>query len=306
MKILITGGAGFVGTNLVAHLSRIGGYEITVLDNETMGKREHLAEFGVRFIHGDIRNEADLKEALAGQQTVVHFAADTRVMDSIENPLFNFDVNVVGTFKLFNAAREAGVASIVNASTGGAIIGEAEPPVHELMLPNPVSPYGASKLAVEGYASAFSGSYGLNVTSLRFANVYGTRSFHKGSVVAHFYKQILAGKPLVVYGDGSQVRDYIFVEDLCDGIVRAIESGKSGVFQLGSGVPVSLNQLIDLMREIVGDTYPIEVAYRDARAGEIYKTWCEVSKAKQELGFAPDTPLRDGLTQTWNWFLQRA
>ena len=124
---------------------------------------------------------------------MVHLAADTRVMDSIENPAHNFEYNVIGTFNLLELCRELGVNRVVAASTGGAILGDVEPPVHERMAPQPTSPYGASKLMLEGYLSAFSSSYGVSGCALRFSNIYGPRSFHKGSVVAHFYKRILAG-----------------------------------------------------------------------------------------------------------------
>ena len=166
-----------------------------------------------------------MRHALRRVDAVVHLAADTRVIDSIADPTRNFDVNVAGTFGLLNLMREVGVPRLVNASTGGAILGEAPPPVHEEMAPRPASPYGAAKASAEAYCSAFAASYGLDAVSLRFSNVYGPLSFHKGSVVAAFMRRILDDQPLVVYGDGSQTRDYVFVEDLCDGIVVALNSG---------------------------------------------------------------------------------
>ncbi len=304
-QVLVTGGAGFVGSNLIAQLRRSGGYEITVIDNERLGKREHIAEFDVDFVHGDLRDDAAVAEVVRDKETIIHLAADTRVMDSIEDPRFNFENNVVATFGLLRAARQAGVGRIINASTGGAILGEAPSPVHERMVANPLAPYGASKLAVEGYLSAFSGAYGMAAISLRFSNIYGPRSFHKGSVVAHFFKQILAGKDLIVYGDGSQVRDYLFVGDLVEGIEAAMNSELSGVFQLGKGQPTTINELIAAMREAIGGSWPFEVRYEDFREGEIHTTWCDISKAREQIGFAPATPLIDGLRHTWAWFLAR-
>ena len=303
-RVLITGGCGFVGVNVAAALCAAGGYRVRVIDNESLGKREHLEGIEAEFIHGDIRNRDDVRAAMAGCEAVVHLAADTRVIESIEDPQLNFDTNVVGTFNVLEVMRDLGVTQFVNASTGGAILGEVDPPAHERMLPQPMSPYGASKLAVEGYCSAFSASYGLNAASLRFSNVYGPRSFHKGSVVAHFFKQILKGVPLVVYGDGSQVRDYVYVEDLCAGIISAIERNAAGVFQLGTGIPTTLNQLIDAMRPVTGRDF--DVRYEPVRAGEVHTTWCDISKAREGLGFNPDTPLPDGLQNTWNWFAARA
>jgi UDP-glucose 4-epimerase len=303
-RVLITGGCGFVGVNLAAALTKSGAYQVRVIDNESLGKRKHLDGIEAGFVLGDIRNRDEVRGAMQGCEAVVHLAADTRVIESIEDPQLNFDTNVIGTFNVLEVMRELGVSQFVNASTGGAILGEVDPPAHERMLPQPMSPYGASKLAVEGYCSAFSASYGLHAASLRFSNVYGPRSFHKGSVVAHFYKQILKGEPLVVYGDGSQVRDYVYVEDLCDGIISAIERNAAGVFQLGTGIPTTLNELIDEMRPVTGMEF--EVQYEPARAGEVHTTWCDISKAREGLGFNPDTPLATGLAETWNWFTARA
>lgn len=303
MKFLITGGAGFIGTNLVACLNRIGEHQITVLDNETLGKREHLENLEVTFIKGDIRDRQLLDKIMPGHDVVIHLAADTRVMDSIEKPSFNFDVNVNGTFQLMEAARLAGVNSFVAASTGGAILGEAEPPVHEDMTPHPLSPYGASKLAMEGYMSAFGGSYGLKSVALRFSNIYGPRSFHKGSVVAAFMRQILDDQPLVVYGDGTQTRDYLYVGDLVEGIFAAVEAGVSGVYQMGSGKPTDLNELIRRIEAAVGlSSGELPVNYENFRAGEIRHTWCKVDKARQGFGFTTETSLDEGLTSTWKWF----
>ena len=305
MKLLITGGCGFVGTNLIAHLDRLGGYEVTVFDNESTGRREFLDGLDIRFVTGDLRDADRLRAVVPGHDAVVHLAADTQVIPSIEAPRYNFEVNVVGTLGLLEAMREAGVSRLVNASTGGAILGEVTPPVHEEMVPRPASPYGASKLAAEAYASAFAACYGINTVSLRFSNVYGPRSYHKGSVVAQFFKQILANEELVVYGDGSQTRDYVFVEDLCEGIVRSLQIDRTEVIQLGSGRPTSLNQLIDAIRRHVGEER-VSVRYAPYRPGEIVHTHCDISKARKTLGYDPRTGLESGLQQTWAWFTANA
>ena len=299
-NILITGGAGFIGRHLADHLVSRDDTAVTVIDNESLGDRKHLDLDKVRFIQGDLRSRDDLRAALEGRDAVVHLAADTRVMDSIENPQHNFDNNVIGTFNLLELCRELGVGRIVAASTGGAILGDVEPPVHEEMAPQPTSPYGASKLMLEGYLSAYSSSFGVNGCALRFSNIYGPRSFHKGSVVAHFFKQVLAGEPLIVYGDGSQTRDYLYVGDLVEAIRMAMDSDVHGAYQLGSGKPTTLNQLIDVMRTVTGRD--LEVDYRDFRAGEVRDTWCQVDKARQGFGYDPTTTLEDGLRATWAWF----
>ncbi|WP_183100434.1 NAD-dependent epimerase/dehydratase family protein [Nocardioides pelophilus] len=302
-QVLITGGAGFIGVHLADHLLRSGDYAVTVLDNESLGERGNLDLDRVRFVGGDLRSREDLRSALEGQDAVVHLAADTRVMDSIEDPAHNFENNVIGTFNLLEECRAQGVDRIVAASTGGAIVGDVPPPVHERMAAQPTSPYGASKLMLEGYLSAYSGAYGMRGCALRFSNIYGPRSFHKGSVVAHFFKQILAGEPLVVYGDGSQARDFLYVGDLVEGIRVAVDSDAVGAFQLGSGKPTTVNELLELMRSATGRD--LDIRYDDFRAGEVLQTWCEIDKARDGFGFDPRTSLDEGIRRTWEWFLAR-
>lgn len=299
-NVLITGGAGFIGRHVAAHLIDHGGYTVTAIDNESLGDRKHLDLDRVRFVEGDLRSREDLRSALEGQDAVVHLAADTRVMDSIQDPATNFDNNVNGTFNLLQLCRELGVGRVVAASTGGAILGDVEPPVHEEMAPHPTSPYGASKLMLEGYLSAYASSYGVSGCALRFSNIYGPRSFHKGSVVAHFFKRILAGEPLVVYGDGSQTRDYLYSGDLVVAIRSAIEGDAEGAIQLGTGRGTTLNELLDVMRTVTGRE--LDVRYEDFRAGEVRDTWCQIDKARRVLGFDPTTGLEQGLRETWQWF----
>jgi UDP-glucose 4-epimerase len=302
MRVVVTGGCGFVGVNL-AHLLVRGGHEVVAFDNFVLGRPAHLEGLDIEIVEGDLRDPDALRAVMRGAEAVVHLAADTRVIPSIEDPRFNFDNNVLGTFNLLEAMRAEGVARLVNASTGGAILGEVTPPVHEEMVPRPISPYGASKLACEGYLSAYAGCYGMQAASLRFSNVYGPRSYHKGSVVAHFIKRILAGETLVVYGDGSQARDYILVDDLCRGIAMCLEQGATGVIQMGTGVPTSLDDLIALLRGIAeADGYRVRVRHEDFRAGEIRDTYGRVDRARALLGFEARTPLAEGLAQTWAWF----
>ncbi len=303
-RVLITGGCGFIGSNLINLLRKRVDCEIRVLDNCTSGSERDIAEFNVELIVGDINDADAVAKAVKNVDLVVHLAADTRVVESISAPERNFQTNVVGTFNLLCSMRTAGVSRIVNASTGGAILGEIDPPAHENIAASPVSPYGASKLAAEGYCSAFAGVYGFSATSLRFANVYGPRSYHKGSVVAHFFKQLLARQTLVVFGDGAQTRDYVFVEDICDGIMRAMESAESGVFQLGTGTPTSVNELIALMTNVVGDEFPVQVRYEPFRSGELRRSWCDIAKARRVLKYDPRTSLAGGLARTWEWFQQ--
>jgi len=301
-KVLITGGCGFIGSNLIDYLVRSGGYEIKVIDNLSMGIRESVSEFDIDLIESDILNETSLKHALDDVNAVIHLAAHTRVIESINDPAINFRTNVIGTYNLLMACKEQGIPNVINASTGGAILGEAPPPINEDMVARPMSPYGASKLSTEAYCSAFNHSYGMKATCLRFSNVYGPRSYHKGSVVAHFFKEIIKGNDLVVYGDGTQTRDFVFVEDLCKGIMQALEIGKPDVYQLGSGKPTSINQLIDLIKEVIQDKYSFDVIYKQPRQGEITHTWTDIAKARRYLDYEVTMELAKGLELTWQWF----
>ncbi len=304
-KILITGGCGFIGINLIEYLKKNTDHKILVLDNLSLGRKDYLAGFDIDFFEGDIRDEKLVRNLAGKADSIIHLAADTRVMDSIENPDFNFGVNVLGTYNLLRAARAAKINHFVFASTGGAIVGDVIPPVNESMPPRPQSPYGASKLSMEGYCSAFAGSYGMRTVSLRFSNVYGPHSYHKGSVVAAFFKRIIQGEPLIVYGDGTQTRDFVFSEDLCSAIAGSLGLETGGVaIQLGSGRETSLNELITAIREVAGPGHKVNVIYKPFRAGEVRFNYADIGKARKMLQFNPRTGLYEGLQKTWEWFLK--
>ena len=302
MKILVTGGAGFIGTNLVRYLAGRGATDIVVLDNLSAGRTAADLPSGVEFRQGDFADGGTLAAALRGVEAIVHLAALSGVIDSIEDPAPSFEINVAGSFRLLEQARRAQVRKVIVASTGGALLGEVTPPISESMAPSPMSPYGASKLALEGYCSAFAGAYGLSCAALRFSNIYGPFSPHKKSVVAAFMKKALAGQPLVVYGDGTQRRDYLYVGDLVRGIETAIARGVTGTYQLGSGRPTSLRELIAALEVVCGQS--LEVDYRPARRGEVHSTWCDISRASKGFGFAAPTAVSEGLRSTWEWFVE--
>jgi UDP-glucose 4-epimerase len=303
-KYLVTGGCGFIGVNLVSRLVQQGA-QVRVLDNLSLGRREDTDPLGIELQIGDIRDSSAAMKACQGVDVVIHLAAHTRVVESVENPALNFDVNAAGTLNMLLAARESGVQKFIFASTGGAILGEQETPVHEGMVPRPISPYGAGKLAGEAYCSAFSGAYGLNTVALRFSNVYGPFSYHKGSVVAQFFRNLIQHQPLIIYGDGRQTRDFLYIEDLVEAVLLAAEAGVSSeFFQIASGRETSVNELIDGMKKSVPD-FQAEVRYEPARAGEISRNYADISKARKLLGFDPKTRLEDGLRTTWSWFLGR-
>jgi len=303
ISYLITGGAGFIGANLVRHLLGPGS-SIRILDNLSAGRAGDLEGLPVELVVGDIRDEGLAAQAVADRDVVIHLAAHTNVVQSVADPALSLDVNVRGLFNLLRASVAAGVRRFLFASTGGAIVGEVEPPVHEEMAPHPLSPYGASKLAGEGYCSAFWGSYGLRTVSLRFSNIYGPFSYHKGSVIAKFFRQVQAGQPLTVFGDGAQSRDFLYVGDLCRAIAAAVmaDAPFGQAIQLGSGTETSINALVELMRQVVGEDRFPEVNYAPPRPGEVRRNFVSIARARRLLGFAPTTDLAAGLRQTLAWF----
>jgi UDP-glucose 4-epimerase len=304
LRILVTGGAGFVGATLVRRLITAG-HSVRVLDNYSTGDASYLAGVNAELVKGDIRDPATLETALAGIESVVHLAAAGSVVDSVADPVANFDVNVAGTFRVLDAARRAGVRRVVQASTGGALIGEATPPVSERSLPRPISPYGASKLAGEGYAHAFAKAYGLGTVALRFANVYGPWSAHKRGAVQNFFRAIHAGQPIVIYGDGSASRDYTHVEDISRAIELGLSAGVPGgtVLHIASGVETTVRQLADLCCDAAGvPDHPVE--YRPARPGEVGRNFASYDLAQRVLGYSPSITREDGMRSTWRWFTE--
>jgi UDP-glucose 4-epimerase len=301
----VTGGCGFIGVNLGRSLVGAG-FEPVAFDNLSTGRLEDGHAAGYRdVIVGDILDADALAAAARGKYAVVHLAARTGVIDSITDPRGDIDTNVGGTLNALLAARDAEASAFVLASSG-APLGSVEPPGHEGLAPRPLSPYGASKLAGEGLCSAFAGSYGLAATALRFTNVYGPFSYHKGSVVAAFMKRIMDGDPLVIYGDGSQTRDFLFVDDLCRGVIAALERRPMGeLYQLGTGIETSVNELVDALTATFSDR-AVVVDHEPARAGEIARSYSDISRARDALGYQPSVGLEAGLTITRDWFVNTA
>ena len=303
-RILVTGGCGFIGATLVPNL--IGrGFDVAILDNLSKGDVGLLDGSNATIMVGDIRNQKDVSHAMRGVDAVVHLAAYGSVVESVENPEENFSNNAYGTFVVLDEARKAGVTKVVFASTGGALIGNAVPPVDENSLPRPISPYGASKLCGEAYCAAFAAAYKMNTVALRFANVVGPNSAHKRGAITTFSKAILSNKPIVIYGDGSATRDFLYVNDLCDGIVRGVEAQLTGfqIFHLSSGREVSIKELARILCEIAGKPeHPIE--YRESRVGEVEKNFASYSRAHSLLGFEPHTNLEEALNISLAWFKQ--
>jgi UDP-glucose 4-epimerase len=313
LKILITGGCGFIGANLCEYLLHKGGYELRVLDDLSAGRREYLDRVArhtggeIELVEGDIRDRAMVDRAVQGVDAVAHLAAKTSVVDSLHDPEGVFQVNVMGTLNLLQACRKHGVERFVFASSNAAV-GDQAPPIDEKKVPAPISPYGASKLAGEALCAAYFGSFGIKAVALRFANVYGPYSDHKPSVIPLFMRRIQAGEPLIIYGDGNQTRDFVYVEDVCQAVELALgyEPSHPGelVFQIGSGRETSLLQLIEYLKDIAaggGHRLP-PVEFKSARPGEILRNYSNISRAQTHLGYRPRFELAQGLEKLWQYF----
>lgn len=334
MKWLITGGCGFLGTSLIRHLVAEGGHDIRVVDNLSVGTRDDLAvvssfielnssellttspspfkgegwgEGGkTQLIVGDILDDQLALAAAQGADVIVHFAANTGVGPSVENPRRDCVTNVIGTLNYLEAARHNGVKRFVFASSG-APVGECEPPIHEEKVPHPVSPYGASKLAGEGYCSAYFRTFGIETVALRFGNVYGPGSGHKNSVVAKFIKLALAGEPLEIYGDGSQTRDFIYIDDLIRAVRLAATTHDIGgeIFQIATNAETSVSEMLESLLAVFKEkamTVPT-ILYSEQRIGDVKRNFSDTKKAQRKMGWSSQTVLRDGLSQTLASFI---
>jgi len=330
LRWLITGGCGFIGTSLIRQLTAEGGHSIRVIDNLSVGTRDDLANAcnfkelasgdsslsssliplsssnSVELVVGDILNEKLALKVAEGMDVIVHLAANTGVGPSVEDPRKDCVTNVIGTLNYLEAARHNKVKRFVFASSG-APVGECTPPIHEELPAHPVSPYGASKLAGEGYCSAYYRSFGVETVALRFGNVYGPGSGHKNSVVAKFIKQALAGETLEIYGDGKQTRDFIYIEDLVRAIQLAASKNDVGgeIFQIATNkettVGEMLEELLKVMKEV--GSPDVEVVFGEKRQGDVMRNFSDTSKARDVLGWSCEVGLTHGLHDTYRSFL---
>lgn len=254
----------------------------------TCGRRDFVITDDVEVVEGDIRDREAATAAIEGVNAVVHLAAYGSVVESVADPEPNFDVNARGTFVMLDASRRAGVDRFVFASTGGALIGEADPPVNERSLPKPISPYGASKLCGEAYCHAFARSYGLRTVALRFANIYGPISAHKRGAVTAFMKAIMTREPMRIFGDGTASRDFLYVDDLCAAILRSLSTDLAPGIALHVASEVE-TRIIDLARAIAdvagAPGHPIEHA--PTRTGEVTRNFATADLARAILNFTP-------------------
>ncbi len=297
MRAVVTGGAGFIGSNLVDALIERGD-SVDVVDNLSSGKRENVHE-RARLHVLDIREPLDDLFAELRPDVCFHLAAQADVRVSVERPDYDAEVNVIGTVHVLEAARLAG-ARVVFSSTGGAIYGECVEPADEASERQPLAPYGTAKLAGEEYLLTYQRLYGMANVALRFGNVFGPRQDPHGEagVVAIFLGRLRDGEICRIFGDGKQERDYVYVGDVVQAALAATEV-EGGIFNVGTGRATSVLELYDLCRKVAGSKLAAEHA--PARAGELQRSVLDINKAADELGWRPDTSLEDGLRQTWNW-----
>lgn len=297
MQVLVTGGAGFIGGNLFPVLFSVG-IEPVVVDDLSAGI-SFLPE-GTEIHRLTCRQLCDNPELFKGVDAIVHLAGKPSVQFANENPLESLEANVSDTLRVMLAASNSGVKRLVFASSN-AVVGTVPGPIHEEILPRPISFYGASKLGAEAFCLASASYLGMETVILRFANVYGPQSSHKPSVVHKFIKTALAGDPVAIYGDGHQTRDFIFVEDVCQGILQAIRQPYSaGMFQIGSGKSTSILQIIDMLEDVLGR--PIDREFAEARPGDVKHSVSDIGRARQHLAWEPRISLKDGLSRTVEYY----
>jgi UDP-glucose 4-epimerase len=330
MRVVVTGGAGFIGRNFLHHVRAADGAALRVVDDFSAGTDRDLDALGpvdwldpaapdwawesggrdaaVQLVRGDVRDLGLMERVCRGADAVVHLAAATGIADSLADPLDHADRNVRGTVTVLEACRRRGVGRCVVASSGAAV-GEHEPPIHEDLVPRPRSPYGAGKAAAEAFCHAYRSAFGLSALALRFSNAYGPYSGHKTSVVARFITAILADRPLEVYGDGRQTRDFLFAGDLAAAIRAALHApDPAPVYQVASGVETPVGRLIDLLGNLAEARLGRrpQVVGRPPRSGDVARNRADVGRARQDLGWAPVTDLPEGLAVTFDWFLAHA
>jgi len=303
MRILVTGGAGFIGSHVVDALIERG-HEVVVADDLSTGKREHLNP-QARFYHLDIRDAQGLEDVFAAErpEIVNHQAARANVRESMARPVLYAEVNVIGSLNLLELSRKYGVGKFIYASTGGAVYGEPEYlPADESHPINPLDPYGASKHFVEHYLYLYGVNYGLHYTVLRYPNVYGPRQdpYGEAGVVAIFTGQMLEGGQPVINGSGEQERDFVYVGDVAAANIQALERGDNQIYNIGWGVGTSINGIFAKLKEITG--YERQAVHGPPKLGEVFKVYLEASKAQHELGWVPRVGLDEGMRKTVEYF----
>jgi len=307
MKFVVTGGAGFIGSNLSEELSK--GGEVTIIDNLSTGKIDNIQELidndVLTFVGGTITNLDLLKEIFEGVDCIFHQAAIPSVQRSVENPMATNEANVKGTLNVLIAAKDCGVKKVIYASSSSVYGDTPKLPKVEGMKPNPLSPYAVSKLTGEYYCKAFFRAYRLKTVCLRYFNVYGPKqdpTSNYAAVIPRFITRALKNKPPVIFGDGKQTRDFTFVIDVVKANILAMEGDVEGIFNISCGQRISINELADKITKIAATGAKIEAIYDKSRPGDVRHSLSDISLARDKLGYDPDYSLEKGLEETVRWY----
>lgn len=305
MKILITGGAGFIGSHVSEKLLKEK-YEVVVLDNFHTGMKENIPA-GVETIEMDIRDQGLIDVFVSRKfDAVIHLAGQTMVNVSVDNPALDADINVMGTVNVLEACRKTGVKRIIFAATAAAYGAIKELPIVECAKTEPMSFYGLSKLTVERYLHLYHDLYGLDYVALRFANVYGERQGDggEGGVISIFTKRIAAKLGITIHGDGMQTRDFIYAGDIAAAIEKALVTEQANdVYNVSTQTEVSLNEMVDILRLVSGQT--IDPVFGTARQGDIYRSMLSNEKIVKAFGWKPEVSLKEGLAKTYQYFAKQ-
>ena len=301
LKVLVTGGAGFIGSNLVKLLLQ-NNFEVKVLDNLSTGYKKNIEDFDIEFIKGDVRDKDLLEKAVKDIKIIFHMAANIGNVKSLKNHQEDSEVNIIGTLNILEAARKFGIESIIYSSSA-AIFGEIlKMPVDENHPQNPESPYGVSKLAGEKHVLCYSKLYSIKAVCLRFFNVYGINQRYDayGNVIPIFANRLLMRKHLTIYGDGKQTRDFVNVKDVAmANYLAGTKAQKSDVYNVGSGLSITINQLVEYVEEASGISTSIK--YASPRKGEILHCKADITKIKNDFGFNPNADILEGLKEYFKW-----
>ena len=305
MAYLVTGGAGFIGSHITEELIKRGD-EVIVLDNMYSGRAENIAvNPKAVFIDRSILDTEIIDSicTIYNIEGIFHLAAVASVQKSIENPALVHEVNVTGTLNVLEAARKHGVSKVVLSASAAAYGDNPVFPKREDMLPEPLSPYAVSKIASEMYCKTYAELYNMQTISLRYFNVFGPRQDPNGehaAVIPKFTEKICAGESPTVFGDGKQTRDFVYVKDVARANILAMESDISGLFNIGTGIQTSLNNLAKMIMDAA--EISVEMKYEPAREGDVRHSVADISKAKSELGYKPEWELTDGIKETVEYF----
>ncbi|MBI5574233.1 MAG: NAD-dependent epimerase/dehydratase family protein [Elusimicrobia bacterium] len=302
-KILVTGGAGFIASNISdAYIQA--GYSVVVVDNLSTGKKENINP-KAKFYEADITDKKQIAQIFEREKPdiVNHHAAQIDVRKSLADPIFDAQTNIIGTINLLENCVRYKIKKFIFASSGGVMYGECGKVLpSEKQIPRPISPYGITKHAVEHYLDYYSQTYRLKYVAFRYGNVYGPRQdpYGEAGVVAIFCNRILANEPINIFGDGEQMRDYVFVSDIVNANLIALKKGKNEIFNIGTGGTKSVNQLFYELKKITG--YSQKPVYRPPRTGELFKSSLDVKKAQQKLGWSAKMKFSEGLEKTFGYF----